>query len=87
MSKLSKFLSNLKKVRMNYSSPGIYIEVIIWFLVCFHCSVLRISPGQGQNYQLLGGLLVSVKSIEKVTSPQEQVQKYCNWRKEAFLRL
>ena len=47
----------------------------------------RISPGQVQNYQLLGGLLVSVKSIEKVTSTQEQVQKYCNWRKEALFRL
>ena len=31
--------------------------------------------------------LVSVKSIEKVTSTQEQVQKYFNWRKEALLRL
>ena len=28
--------------------------------------------------------LVSVKSIEKVTSTQEQVHKYCNWRKEAL---
>ena len=64
-----------------------YIEVLMLFLVCFHCLVLRISPGQGQNYQLFGGSLVSVKSIEKVTSTQEQVQKYCNWRKEAFLRL
>ena len=78
MSKLSIFLSNLKKVRMNYSAL-VYIEVIIWFLVCFHGSTLRISPGQGQNYQLFGGLLVSVKSIEKLTSTQEQVQKYCNY--------
>ena len=31
--------------------------------------------------------LVSVKSIEKVTSTQEQVQKYCNCRKEALFRL
>ena len=45
------------------------------------------SPGQGQNYQLFEGPLVSVKSIEKVTSTQEQVQEYCNWRKEALFRL
>ena len=50
-------------------------------------SVVRINPGQGQNNQLFEGLLVSVKSIEKVTSTQEQVQKYCNWRKEALFRL
>ena len=50
----------------------------------FTCTALRISPGQGQNYQLFGGLLVSVKSIEKVTSTREQVQKYADWRKEAF---
>ena len=31
-------------------------------------SVVRINPGQGQNNQLFEGLLVSVKSIEKVTS-------------------
>ena len=41
-------------------------------------------PGQVQIYQLFGASLVSVKSIEKVTSTQEQVQKYCNWRKEAL---
>ena len=40
-----------------------------------------------QNNQLFEGSLVSVKSIEKVTSTQEQVQKYCNWRKEALFRL
>ena len=57
------------------------------FSVCFHCSPLRISPGQVEKYQLFGGSLVSVKSIEKVTSTQEQVQKYYNWRKEALFRL
>ena len=31
-------------------------------------SVVRINPGQGQNYELFEGSLVSVKSIEKVTS-------------------
>ena len=41
-------------------------------------SVVRINPRQGQNNQLFEGSLVSVKSIEKVTSTQEQVQKYCN---------
>ena len=65
----------------------VHIKVFICFLVSFHCTVLRIKGGQGQNYQTFGALLVSVKSIEKVTSTQEQVQKYCNWRKEAFLRL
>ena len=50
-------------------------------------SVVRINPGQGQNYQLFEGSLVLVKSIEKVTSTQEQVQKYCNWRKESTLKL
>ena len=50
-------------------------------------TALRISPGQVQNNQLFGDLLVSVKSIEKVTSTLEQVQKYCNWRKEALFRL
>ena len=32
-------------------------------------------PGQEQKYQLFEGSQVSVKSIEKVTSTQEQVQK------------
>ena len=44
-------------------------------------------PGQVQIYQLFRGSLVSLKSIEKVTSTQEQVQKYCNWRKEVLFRL
>ena len=50
-------------------------------------SALRISSGQLKNNQLFEGSLVSVKSIEKVTSTQEQVQEYCNWRKEALFRL
>ena len=49
--------------------------------------LLRIIPGQVQNNQTFGVSLVSVKSIEKVTSTREQVQKYCNWRKESSLRL
>ena len=40
-----------------------------------------------QIYHFFLGSLVSVKSNEKVTSTQEQVQQYCNWRKEALLRL
>ena len=56
------------------------------FLINLAQSVVRINPGQGQNNQLFEGSLVSVKSIEKVTSTQE-VQKYCNWRKEALFRL
>ena len=42
-----------------------------FFLVSCPWKFPRISPGQVQNYQLLGGLLVSVKSIEKVTSTQD----------------
>ena len=64
-----------------------YLDVFIYFLISLLQSSLRISPGQGQNNQLFGGLLVSVKSIEKVTSTQEQVHEYCNWRKEALFRL
>ena len=64
-----------------------YIDVFSYFLINLPQSSLRISPGQGQNNQLFGGSLVSVKSIEKVTSTQEQVQEYCNWRKEALFRL
>ena len=58
----------------------IYIHVIMYLvnfmvLVNFHCSCLRKTPGQVQIYQLFGILLVSVKSIEKVTSTREQVWK------------
>ena len=64
-----------------------YLDVFIYFLISLLQSSLRISPGQGQNNQTFGGSLVSVRSIEKVTSTLEQVQKYCNWRKESSLRL
>ena len=64
-----------------------YIDVFSYFLINLPQSSLRISPGQGQNNQLFGGPLVSVKSIEKVTSTQKQVQEYCNWRKKALFRL
>ena len=64
-----------------------YLDVFIYFLISLLQSSLRTNPGQGQNNQLFGGSLVSVKSIEKVTSTQEQVQEYCNWRKEALFRL
>ena len=57
------------------------------FLINLPQSVLRTIPGQVQNNQTFGVLLVSVKSFEKVTSTQEQVQKYYNWRKESSLRL
>ena len=46
---------------------------------------LRINPGRGQNDQTFGASLVSVKSIEEVTSKQEQAQEYCNWRKEGVI--
>ena len=63
------------------------IDLFRLFLVRLLQSSLRISPGQGQNNQTFGASLVSVKSIEKVTSTREQVQEYCNWRKESYLRL
>ena len=59
----------------------------MYFLIHLAQSVVRINPGQGQNNQLFEDSLVSVKSIEKVTSTQEQVQKYCNSRKESSLPL
>ena len=68
---------------MNYSRYH-SLDVFIYFLISLLQSSLRINPGQGQNNQLFGCLMVSVKSIEKVTSTQERVQKYCNWRKEAL---
>ena len=86
MSKLSTYKSKSKKVKMNYSCHGTYKDIHLVFS-CFHCTVLRIKGGQGHNYQTFGASLVSVKSIEKVTSTQEQVQEYCNWRKEALFRL
>ena len=86
MSKLSINKSKLNKVKMNYSKV-IDLSQFQWLLVTSTWPVLRIKGGQGQNDQLFEGLLVSVKSIEKVTSTQEQVQEYCNWRKEALFRL
>ena len=62
----------------------VYMEVIIWFLVCFHCSSLRKTPGQEQIYQLFGGSLVSVKSIEKVISTKEQVQDFVTGGKRRY---
>ena len=64
-----------------------HIDIIISFLIDLAQSVVRIDPGQGQNDQTFGVSLVSVRSIEKVTSTREQVKKYCNWRKESYLRL
>ena len=60
------------------------IDLFRLFLVRLLQSSLRINPGQGQNNQLFGGLLVSVKSIEKLTSTQEQVQKYCGGKRRNF---
>ena len=51
------------------------IDLFRLFLVRLLQSSLRINPGQGQNYQTFGASLVSVKSIEKVTSKQEQINK------------
>ena len=71
---------------MDYSCHGIYIG-IHKVAVRFHCSVNRFILGQVPKKQTFGDSMVSVKSIEKVTSTQEQVQKYSNRRKEASLRL
>ena len=65
-----------------------YIEVLMLYLVCFHCSVLRISPRQVvEIINFLSLSLASVNSIKQCISMREQVKVYCNWRKEAFLRL
>ena len=45
-----------------------HIDVFIYLLICLFQSPLRISPRQGQNNQTFGVSLVSVRSIEKVTS-------------------
>ena len=63
------------------------IDIFGYFLINLLQSSLRTNPGQVQNDQSFGVSLVSVKSIEKVTSTREQVQKYCNWRKESHSRL
>ena len=81
MSKLNIYKTKSKKVKMKYSCHGRYKGIHLVF------SLFSLHPGQGQNDQLFGGSLVSVKSIEIVTSTQEQVQEYCNWRKEALFRL
>ena len=68
-----------------------YILIFGYILIILAQSSLRINPGQVQNDQTFLISLVSVKSIEKVTSTQvtksNQVQEYCNWRKEALFRL
>ena len=51
MSKLSIYMSNLQKVRMDYLSHGIYRGSHFVFSL-FSLSLLRISSGQVQNYQL-----------------------------------
>ena len=64
-----------------------------YFLIILAKSSLRINSGQVQNDQTFGVSvslkvsLVSVQSIEKVTSTREQVKKYCNTRKEALFRI
>ena len=50
-----------------------YIDVFSYILINLPQSSVRICPGQGQNIKLFGGSLVSVKSIKKVTSTQEQL--------------
>ena len=88
MSKLSNNMLKLRKVKMYYSRCHmIYIDIFGYFLIILAESSLRINPGQGQNDHTFGGSLVSVKSIEKVTSTREQVRFYCDWRKETVFRL
>ena len=76
-----------KKKKKRTIRDAMHIDVCINFLVNLLQSSISTNPGQGQNDQLFGASLVSVRSIEKVTSTREQVQKYCNWRKESYLRL
>ena len=56
----------------------IYLGTFFFYFIILVEQLLRISPGQVQNNQTFGVSLVSVRSIEKVTSTQEQVQTYCN---------
>ena len=48
---------------------------------------MRKIPGQVHNYQTFQLSLVSVQKPETSKSTQEQLQEYCNWRKEALFRL
>ena len=61
------------------------IDTFGYFLISLHQLSLRINPGQPQNNQLFGHF--QSIALKKVTSTREQVEKYCNWRKEAFLCL
>ena len=71
---------------MDYSRHDIYACNHVGFSK-FPLLISEKNARTGANISTFGGSLVSVKSIEKVTSTQEQVQKYCNWRKEALFRL
>ena len=51
MAKLFKCRINFEQVRMDYSCHGRYKGIHIVFSL-FHCSFLRINPGQLQHYQL-----------------------------------
>ena len=64
MAKFSNYMSNSKKVK-RIIQDTMYLDVVSYFLINLPQSSLRISPGQGQNNQLFGGFLVSVKSIAK----------------------
>ena len=86
MSKLSIYMSKSRKVKCTIRG-AMHIDIFGYFLIILAESSLGINPRQGQNYQTFEASLVSVKSIEKVTSTREQVKKYCNWRKELYLRL
>ena len=70
MLKLSMYKSKSKKVKINYSCHGRYKGI---HLVCFHGTALRTNPGQVKNIQTFGASLVSIQSIQKVTSTREQV--------------
>ena len=65
----------------------IYIHVIMYISHCFHCSDKTFIPGQDPKKQTFRNSLVSVNSMEKGIRIKEQVQEYCNSRKEALLRL
>ena len=50
MAKFSMYVKIAKKYKWTILAV-VYIEVIRLVLVCFHCSVIRKTPGQVQIYQ------------------------------------
>ena len=87
MAKLWMYMSNLQKVRMDYSSHAIYTCNHVGFSLFFTAQFLEQAPDSFKIINYFYVSLVSVNSIKQGISTREQVQKYCDWRKEASLRL